>query len=121
VRAVYGAKDPERMNLHRIWDSDLAERALTEPPPVTARSIGAADARAMAAGSLADWARESWELSRALVYPQLKDFPDTCLAPSALRPTIDADYIAAARAPLRRQVERAGVRLATLLNDALTR
>ncbi len=121
VRAAYGAKAPDRMNLHRIWDSDLAERALTEPPAVTARSNGAGDRRAMAAGSIADWARQGWEVSRTIVYPQLRDFPDSCPAKSNLRPVVDAAYIAAAQAPLRRQVERAGVRLAMLLNTALAR
>ena len=119
VRAAYGAKAPDRMNLHRIWDSDLAERALTEPPAVTPQSITAADRRTVAAGAIADWARESWELSRSLVYPQLRGFPDSCPAKSDLRPVIDAAYIAASAAPLRNQVERAGVRLARLLNAGL--
>ena len=121
VRAAYGAKAPERMNLHRIWDSDLAERALTEPPTVTPISIAAADRRVMAAGSIAGWAREGWEVSRTVVYPQLRDFPDSCPVKSDVRPVVDAAYIAAAKAPLRLQVERAGVRLAMLLNTALAR
>lgn len=119
VLARYGAKAPDRMNLHRIWDSELAERALTEPPAVTARSLSAADRKAMAAGDVGDWARESWEVSRTTVYPLLRDFPDSCPAKSDLRPTIDAAYVAAAKQPLRQQVERAGVRLAKLLNAAL--
>ena len=121
VRAAYGAKAPDRMNLHRIWDSDLAERALTEPPTVTPISIAAADRRVMAAGSIAGWAREGWEVSRTVVYPQLRDFPDSCPVKSDVRPVVDAAYIAAAKAPLRLQVERAGVRLAMLLNTALAR
>lgn len=125
VRAIYGVKDPDRMNLHRIWDSDLAERALTDPPAVTARSVSAADRKAMAGGTIADWARESWELSRTLVYPQLRDLPDSCPIAagtrSRARPIIDARYVEAAKQPLRQQVERAGVRLAMLLNTALAR
>jgi hypothetical protein len=121
VRAAYGAKAPDRMNLHRIWDSDLAERALTEPPAVTSTSIAAADRRTMAAGTIEDWAREGWDLSRTIVYPQLRDFPDSCPVKSEQRPVVDAAYIAAAEAPLRQQVERAGVRLAMLLNTALAR
>ena len=121
VRAVYGAKAPDRMNLHRIWDSDLAERALTEPPAIRPIAMPAADRRAMAAGSIENWARESWDLSRTIVYPQLRDFPDSCPVKSDLRPVVDASYIAAAEAPLRLQVERAGGRLARLLNTALTR
>jgi S1/P1 Nuclease len=121
VAAAYGAKAPDRMNLHRIWDSDLAERALTEPPAITPRSLTPAERQAMAKGDIADWARESWELSRNVVYPELRDYPDSCPVKPDRRATVDAAYIAAASDPLRRQVERAGVRLAALLNAALAR
>ena len=121
VRAAYGAKVPDRMNLHRIWDTELAERALTEPPAVTPRSINAADRRAMAAGDLAGWTRESWDLARTVVYPELKNYPDSCPVKPDVRAMVDAAYIAAAKDPLRLQVERAGVRLAVLLNGALAR
>jgi hypothetical protein len=121
VAAAYGAKAPDRMNLHRIWDSDLAERALTEPPAITPRSISPADRRAMAAGDPGDWARESWELSRTVVYPELKDYPDSCPVKPQGRAMVDGAYLAAAKDPLRRQVERAGVRLAALLNATFAR
>lgn len=120
VRAAYGAKAPERMNLHRVWDSDLAERALTEPPAIVA-GRDAARMQAHASGSIADWARESWDLSRTIAYPQLRDYPDTCPAKSDLRPVVDAAYVRAATPAVRLQVERAGVRLAMLLNGALGR
>jgi hypothetical protein len=118
VRAAYGAKAPDRMNLHRIWDSDLAERALTEPPAVTQR-VSAERRRAHAKGNVTDWARESWELSRTIAYPNLSDFPDTCPAKSTVRAIIDVPYVAAATPVIKTQVERAGVRLAMLLNYAL--
>ena len=121
VVAAYGAKAPARMNLHRIWDSELAERALTEPPAVTPWAAGPRQRGRLSAGGLADWARESWELSRTIVYPALKDYPDTCPAGSKIRARIDEDYISAATPALRLQVERAGVRLAMLLNGALGR
>jgi hypothetical protein len=118
VLAAFGAKSPDRMNLHRIWDSDLAERALTEPPAVTTR-ISAETRRAHARGDVADWARESWELSRTIAYPNLRDFPDTCPARSTVRALVDAPYVAAATPVVKTQVARAGVRLAMLLNGAL--
>ncbi|KAB7647465.1 S1/P1 nuclease [Polymorphobacter fuscus] len=121
VRAAYGAKAPERMNLHRIWDSDLAERALTEPPAITPRSITAADRRAMAKGNVTDWARESWDVSRTIAYPELRGYPDSCPAKSDMRAMVDEAYLAASRDALRLQVERAGVRLAMLLNGAFAR
>ena len=121
VRAAYGAKAPDRMNLHRVWDSDLAERALTEPPAITTAPPARADRRAMARGTVSDWARESWELSRTIVYPELRNYPDSCPAKSDIRAAIDETYVAAARTSVRLQVERAGVRLAALLNGALAR
>jgi hypothetical protein len=118
VLAAFGYKSPDRMNLHRIWDSDLAERALTEPPPVT-RFVPADRRKAHAQGSVEDWARESWELSRTIAYPNLRDYPDTCPEKSTVRALVDADYVAAATPVVKMQVERAGVRLAMLLNGAL--
>jgi len=121
VRAAYGNKTPPRMNLHRIWDSELAERALTEPRAITPLSPTIAERRDWARGTIADWARESWELSRTVVYPRLRDFPNTCAANTDVRAHVDAAYIAAATPTVRIQVERAGVRLAMLLNGALVR
>ena len=121
VVAAYGFKAPARMNLHRIWDSDLAERALTEPPAITPWSPDARQRRTMAAGSIADWARESWDISRTIAYPELKGYPDTCPAPSKQRAVIDSDYIRTATPAVRLQTERAGVRLARLLNGAFGR
>ena len=119
VRATYGAKAPERMNLHRVWDSDLAERALTERPALTPRHPQAGRTRIVAAGTIVDWARESWNISRRTVYPELKGYPDTCPARSVARAGIDPRYIRVAIPVVRLQVERAGSRLALLLNAAL--
>lgn len=120
VLAAFGVKAPDRMNLHRIWDSDLAERALTEPPAVTPQ-VPAIRRKAYAQGGVEDWARESWDLSRTIAYPNLRDYPDTCPAKSTVRAVVDAPYVAAATPVVKAQVERAGVRLAMLLNSALGR
>ncbi len=118
VAAHYGAKDPPRMNLHRVWDTELAERALTEPPAITPLSPTAAQRRLWAQGDVTSWARESWELAKTLVYARLPAFPDTCRGATTTVAQIDARYIAAATPPLRMRVEQAGVRLAVLLNRA---
>jgi len=126
VRAAFGFKNPERMNLHRIWDSDLAERALTEPPAIGPAGISPARRRAMAQGQVADWAREAWEISRTVAYPELQAYPDSCPVPRDQRPrdargVVSPAYVAAASASVRLQVERAGTRMAMLLNGALAR
>lgn len=92
VSADYGFKTYDRMNLHRIWDGEMAERALTEPPAITPRSITPAQRRACIAGpsdtaaKVALWAHEAWDISRRIAYPQLQDYPDTCPIPPAARP-----------------------------------
>lgn len=130
VRVAYGFKSPDRMNLHRAWDSDLAERALTEPPAITPASITPAQRRADTAGAtgtparVAAWAREGWDISRSIAYPALLDYPDGCAIPGAQRPaargTITPAYVAAATPALRVQVRKAGSRIALLINEALS-
>lgn len=126
VRAAFGFKDPDLMNLHRIWDSELAEGALTRPPAIGPAGISPARRRQLAAGSVADWAREAWEISRTVAYPELKSYPDSCPIPRDQRPrgargVVDQAYVDAASASVRLQVERAGTRMARLLNTALAR
>ncbi len=121
VRAAYGAKAPDRMNLHRIWDSDLAERALTEPPEITPLSPTAAQRRAWEKGDVSSWARESWGVARSVTYPSLTGVPDACVTKSNARVLVDEAYVAASRESVRLQVQRAGVQLALLLNRAFAR
>ena len=86
VRADYGAKAPPRMNLHRIWDTELAERALTEPPAIGARSVTRADRAAYAGGTgaadIEGWARESWAAAKDVAYANLRDYPNACALPA---------------------------------------
>ena len=147
VKAEYGVKAPPRMNLHRIWDTELAERALTEPPAVGPRSIARADRATWRAGgsdaaAITAWARESWADARDTAYGNLRNYPDKCaveptpaetaaLAATAAadpaaaaagpRARIDETYIAAATPVVRARVEAAGVRLALLLDAAFGR
>jgi hypothetical protein len=132
VRAAFGFKSPDAMNLHWIWDGDLAERALTEPPAISPRNITTADQRAFRAGPadtqarVALWAREAWDISRNTVYPELKDYPDSCPLPADARAALPRGrvtpaYVAAATPAVRLQVARAGTRIALLVNAALTR
>lgn len=123
VKAAYGAKAPERMNLHRIWDSDLAERTLSEPPGDAAgllSQIGAADAAAWRQGTLADWMREAWEASGQYAYGKL-DGVKICEAAPKQRVMVNEHYVGETRDEVRERVKKAGVRLARLLNDALSK
>lgn len=130
VRAAFGFKAPDRMNLHWIWDGDLAERALTEPPAIAPRRITPAMRAAFAAGpagteaKVALWAREAWDIARTTVYPELKDYPDSCPIPESgrralPRGTVTPAYVAAATPAVRTQVAKAGTRIASLVEQAL--
>ncbi|WP_310474629.1 S1/P1 nuclease [Sandarakinorhabdus sp.] len=130
VRAAFGFKSPERMNLHRIWDSELAERALTEPPAIAPQRITLAQRRAFASGPIDTparvglWAREAWDISRNVAYPELQGTPDSCPIPDAARRDlprgmVTPDYVAKATPAVRDQVTKAGTRIALLVNEAL--
>jgi hypothetical protein len=130
VRAAFGFKAPDRMNLHRIWDSDLAERALTEPPAITPERITPAERRAFLAGPastparVALWAREAWDIARSAVYPELQGYPDSCPIPAEARKELPRGmvtpaYVAHATPAVRAQVAKAGTRIALLVNEAL--
>ena len=151
VPADYGAKAGGKLNLHHIWDTELAERALTEPPVVGPASITATERIEWHKGNVTEWARESWQVAKDITYGNLRDYPDRCLLPPAPvtpatlpapdspeaavadsigavaaavagpRAKIDEAYIAAATPVVRMQVEKAGVRLAMMLDAALSK
>lgn len=108
-----------RNNLHKIWDGYLAERAISTPQSGAAGLLGEtapAMRLALAAGSVEDWSRESWEVARQVVYGAHAD--DPC-AERAERVTLDATKIEAAIPVVRRQVVKGGLRLARLQDEAL--
>lgn len=116
-RASYGAI---RSNLHAIWDGHLAERAISTPL-AGARGLLAelepGQRPSLAAGSVEDWARESWELSRRHAYGVV--LPDPC-APAPERPPVVTEQQVRALIPVvRAQLLRGGLRLARLLDEAL--
>ena len=107
VRAGYGAYAPQRFNLHSVWDGPLAERAISTPPAVI-RAYAPDERAQIAAGSVEDWSRESWAVSRDHAYAPL-------LGGDACAPKPDARLVPIAAL----QVQRAGLRLARLLDEAL--
>ena len=95
--------DGQRTNLHRLWDSGIIARDPGPPDRYVASVMALADANAAdwVEASPQEWAAESKRL-RAFVY----DF-DSVPGPS---------YLDEAGRVLRRQLARAGVRLAATLN-----
>jgi hypothetical protein len=119
VKVRYGYDPDTLLNLHRIWDRELAERALTAPPVVTPQSISAAQRARWRQGSIADWVQASWALSSTMVYGKLPALAAACSTPPARPVVVDDGYYRANEALIRAQVERAGVRLGVVLNQAL--
>jgi hypothetical protein len=115
VRAAYGIYAPERFNLHSLWDGWLAERAISTPPSLV-RVYSAEERATIGAGSVEDWSRESWQIARDVAYASaLKG--DPC-GPVPERVQLDDATIEKLVEPARLQVERGGIRLARLLDEA---
>ncbi len=107
------------VNLHSYWDSvvvgEIAPDAETLATTLRAR-IGSAQLAGWASGTPRDWARESFTVARTAVYTV--GSPTGCDRDAAPIP-LPAGYDARAREVAVVQIEKAGVRLARLLNDAL--
>ncbi|MEO5799219.1 MAG: S1/P1 nuclease [Gemmatimonadales bacterium] len=99
-------------NLHSVWDSGMltasgeSEDALVGR--INERLATRGDLRIIAAGSIIDWAMESHDVARDVVY--------NFVPPSLV---LDASYRAAVRPVLEDRLLRGGVRLAAVLNRAL--
>jgi hypothetical protein len=115
VRAAYGIYAPERFNLHSLWDGWLAERAISTPPSLV-RIYSPEERATIAAGSVEDWSRESWQVARDVAYASALN-GDPC-GPVPERVRLDDATIEKLVEPARLQVERGGVRLARLIDEA---
>nr|WP_315384346.1 S1/P1 nuclease [uncultured Sphingomonas sp.] len=105
------------VNLHSYWDtvvvSEIAPDAQTLATTLRGR-ITPAQFSTWSAGSPRDWARESFALAKSAAYTL--GSPAGCDRDAAPIP-LPNGYDARARAVAAIQIERAGVRLARLLND----
>ncbi|HVJ00278.1 MAG TPA: S1/P1 nuclease [Sphingomonas sp.] len=114
VNAAYGIYAPPRLNLHSVWDGLLAERAISTPPSIVRRYSPAEKAQ-IQAGSVTDWSRESWKVAHDAVYGSV--MADPC-APAPAKVTLDEATIERLVPIAQLQVERGGLRLAKLLDQA---
>jgi hypothetical protein len=117
IAAAYGRYEPARFNLHSIWDGPLAERAATTGGSLVHRYPATVRAK-IAAGTVTDWSRESWQLAHDVVYTTALH-GDPC-APNPAHVTLDDATIDSLVPAARLQIERGGLRLAKLLDKAFS-
>ena len=117
VRIALG--DPRTSNLHAYWDTGVLEPLGADPQAAAvalAARITPSQAKTWTQGSAADWAQESFGVAKAVAYTL--NTPAGCAQDSSPATLPDA-YVAAAHAAADLQLEKAGVRLAWVLNRAL--
>lgn len=105
-------------NLHVVWDSLLLQKSLTDQQVTNVLQYANAlntrinddDKRAWSTGTPEEWAWQSHQLAILATYAGIPtNGPAT---------TLDAAYVKRNQAVVDRQLMRAGIRLAQLLNDA---
>ncbi|MCU0947275.1 MAG: S1/P1 nuclease [Porphyrobacter sp.] len=116
-KADYGIKPG--YNLHAIWDSPLAERAISDPADPVVRRYAPVERAALAGGTPEDWGRESWQIARDFIYPSAFDTADPCAGDLPLETVLSQEDIVEAVPIARRRVVQAGLRIADLLESAL--
>lgn len=106
-------------NLHWLWDSAIAERAVVTAPAPVVRAYAPEEKAKIATGGVADWAQESWVVARDVVYPQVYGHA-VAKGEVASRPVTMTQAQIDADAPVARErIVAAGLRLARLLDEAL--
>jgi hypothetical protein len=118
VIATYGIVAGKTLNLHSIWDGYLAERAISSPPGGARgllAGVSGTQRRVIAGGTVEDWSRESWAVSRDSAYAVA--LGDPCA--TGVVGHLDDAKIAALVPVVRLQVLRGGLRLGRMLNRAL--
>jgi hypothetical protein len=110
------AQGERRGSLHHYWDTVFVERLGQDAATISQLLMAeiTPDQRAGAMrGSPASWAMESFEIARVEVYGQLPPG-----GPHGVR-VLDGKYVHDATITVGHQLQRAGLRLAQVLNEAL--
>src|SRR5262249_34342485 len=119
LTVTYLGNSGHHLNLHTVWDSNLVRENLFAFDPVkTAEKFNGiiqdADRQAWGKTGTKDWMMESYKLARTRAYRK----GDAWL-PKDGTPDLDEDYIKINKAVVAIQLKKGGIRLATILNEAL--
>ncbi|MEP3052462.1 MAG: S1/P1 nuclease [Erythrobacter sp.] len=106
------------LNLHWIWDGPLAERAITSTDRPIVRRYDAAERAELGGGGPDDWGRESWQISRDLIYTAAFDVEDPCSAELPAKTALSQEDIENGLPVAQRRVRQAGIRIAGLIESA---
>ncbi len=121
-RVRVSARGERAGNLHHYWDTVFVE-SLGEDAPEVADALcahmGARELAAWQRGTPADWAGESFALARRVAYGELPA-PQRAARGRGDRYRLSETYMRDSREVVALQLSRAGVRLAWLLNRALS-
>lgn len=107
------------MNLHAIWDTAMAEKAISSAQPPLVRRYNAQEKAELATGKPEDWLRESWQISRDFLYPQVFGGTLPCDLASPIRADWPDSAVNASLPIIEKRIEQAGLRLAALLDKTL--
>ena len=115
------ADDKPPMNLHFYWDNYIVEKVGSDPRSIGARLSKNLSTRAVEAwskGTPITWAKESFRHAKSVAYhfAGLQEFVD---ARGFKGVRLDVAYENSARLAARQQLSKAGVRLATVLNNTM--
>ena len=111
--AEFPYRSPPTGSLHGVWDFDLVASEHREQEAFVAALSRLPGGDALEAGTFVEWANESHRLARDVAYRGLP-VPDA----AGVRQLGD-DYAARCRPIVERQLQRAGLRLARVLNESL--
>lgn len=117
-----GSLPNSQKKLHGIWDTELVKQTVDDAggeESFVAAAITDDDAQQWQQGAVADWIIESHALALNTVYANL---PDGFSCPTSYNDvqTIGPAYYDVARPVLETQLRKAGIRLAEVLNEALS-
>lgn len=115
VRVMLGG---EETNLHAVWDTTVVAGLGDDPATVSAgleARITPREARAWSWGGPADWANESFDIAKRAIYGPLRG---TDREEGSIQ--LPDNYLIHERPLAAEQLEKAGVRLAMVLNAVLS-
>ena len=111
-------------NLHSVWDTCLVTNAVGSDAVAAAgrlkRAITDSDVNAWSGSTPMEWANESFAITEGVNTEYSAQRQDSC-EPLNKNVKIDEAYIAANAPLVRMQLEKAGVRLAEMLDDTIGR